>query len=381
MSQGAKALRKYCNSIEYPKLYRFLSGLNYYYQNPYAIHSHNSIHAHLEDLLDDPISPLIDLLLFLTDISYDNLTKEERLLVHLLADENFVTIEDDKVCSLGYQLICYDDFYILIDGYINFKSKGIHRSYIGIDTYVMLYYLYPRGTGSLLRGLDLCTGSGIGALRLSRYCDQVIATDIAPFPLKLAAFNISINQLEDSITLREEAFLDTLEDHSPYDYITCNPPFVAFPDELEAPIYAKGFDTDGLSFYRQFLRKSSYLLTDTGMAYFVGDFIGDAYMPYFYEELKTYANEQGLAIDMIIDNKLDAKKQLEVYPKLLKRFNPDKSMEELDTLSHTLIQGALKAKYYYLTTLTIQKCKKPRIRCFNRYKRSPHYVEIFGDHL
>lgn len=381
MNYSAKLLKSFCDDIHYLLIYRYLCGINHYHLSPYQISSENSVDTTtLSDILGSKPTPLINLLLFLEDIPITELNSVEYELIEALAKDHIIALEGNKAISLGYQLICYEDFYLLIDGYINFKKKGIHRSYIGIDTFVMLYYVANNGSQSG-KGLDLCTGSGVGALALSKYCHDITATDIDSFPLKLSDYNVRLNDKEHVIKVITQDFNETLHASHSYDFITCNPPFVAFPESLEAPVYAKGFDKDGLRFYRDFFAEASHLLTEKGVAYFVGDFPGNDYLPHYYEELKRNTETYGLSITLLIDNKLNAKDQCAVYPHLLKRFNPQTSIEDLKRLSHHLVFQQLKASYYYLTTLIIEKTDHPSIQCFHRYKRKPHYAELFkGDY-
>lgn len=377
MSRGAKLLKDYLDELDYKKMYRYLCGLNQYHQTPLCINSNRTYpNNYIEALVGDQTYPLLDFFLFLKEVDYNQLSVTEKQVVDALEEENIISIENGILMTQGYQIICYDDFYIMIDGYINHGEKGVHRSYIGLDTYLMLYYITMKKGGSY-KGLDLCTGSGIGALFLSKYCDEVIATDIAEFPLKLAAFNFALNDKEDKITLREESYLDTLNREEKYDLVTCNPPFVCFPAGINAPIFAKGDEVDGLSFYRQFLEKADHVLTHNGKAYFVGNFAGDNYTPYFYKELEGFVNQNKLNIDMVVDLKFDGEEQKRLYPYMFKVFNPEINLEELKEMSQVLVDEQLKAKYYYLLTLVIENKQTPNLRYFTRYKRCPDFDQLF----
>ncbi len=77
------------------------------------------------------------------------------------------------------------------------------------------------------RALDLGTGCGVQALHLAAHCDAVIATDINPRAVWMAAFNASLNDLS-TIELRTGYFFTPVRGET-FDLITTNPPFVISP--------------------------------------------------------------------------------------------------------------------------------------------------------
>ena len=369
MNKGARFLRAYLKDIDFNNIYKYIVGVNNYYLSPYVVNEHyfkNS--SAIKNLLGDFSDyNLLKLLMFLEKISISQLSKKEIDVCEALVESNIIYFEDGYYISLGYQLISAMNKFLLIDGKINYKSIGKHNIYIGIDTYMLLNYIdNDRSVNG--RGLDLCTGSGIVGIYLSQFMDKVVATDIEDIPLKISNFNRMLNGLEKVLEIKNEDFEKTLEKEEKYDVITCNPPFVAFPKELSGPVFGVGTGEDGLDFYRSFLEKSSRVLTDTGKAYFVGDFIGDETGPYFIKELREYSRKHGLRIDIIIDNKLDVKEQLKVYPSLLKTYNPQMSLKELEIIGYDFLINKLKAKYYYLGTLVVSKSIiNPSVNILNRY--------------
>ena len=70
--------------------------------------------------------------------------------------------------------------------------------------------------------LDVGTGCGVQALHLSRHADRVVATDLLPRALRLAALSAGLSQVE--LDLREGPGFDPVADER-FDLIVANPPF------------------------------------------------------------------------------------------------------------------------------------------------------------
>ena len=83
--------------------------------------------------------------------------------------------------------------------------------------------------------LDLGTGCGIQALHASRHAERVVATDISPRALELAAFNSGLNGVR-NIDFRLGSLFDPVEGER-FDHIVSNPPFVITPRSEGVPAY------------------------------------------------------------------------------------------------------------------------------------------------
>jgi len=95
-------------------------------------------------------------------------------------------------------------------------------------------------SGLLLPGpvdtaLDLGTGCGIQALHLAREARRVVATDISPRALELAALNAELNGVG-SIEFRLGSLFDPVVGER-FDRIASNPPFVITPRRPDVPEY------------------------------------------------------------------------------------------------------------------------------------------------
>lgn len=76
--------------------------------------------------------------------------------------------------------------------------------------------------------LDLGTGCGIQALLAARHAERVVATDVNPRALTYAAFNASLNEVE-NVELREGAGFEPVAGER-FGLIVSNPPYVLSPD-------------------------------------------------------------------------------------------------------------------------------------------------------
>jgi hypothetical protein len=96
------------------------------------------------------------------------------------------------------------------------------------------------GTASLLlsstvarapvgRALDLGTGCGGQALLLARHTKRVVATDVNPRALAVAAFNLALNHI-DNVELRRGSLFEPVLGED-FDLIVANPPFAIGPSE------------------------------------------------------------------------------------------------------------------------------------------------------
>ena len=179
MKHTAEILKEYLDHIGFNGIFKYLSGLNNYYLNPYRINWSSEVK---EDVLDDIIDRdghfwgLLKVLTLAVDVPRDSLTQREREVAEALIEEELLAIKDDSIVSAGYQLISYGSHYLFIDARINYPRLGSHDVYIGIDTYLMLYYLETENITPSTRCIDLCTGSGISALYMSRFSDNVVGT-------------------------------------------------------------------------------------------------------------------------------------------------------------------------------------------------------------
>lgn len=80
--------------------------------------------------------------------------------------------------------------------------------------------LIPPGS----RVLDMGTGSGVGAVFVSRWASGVTAVDVNPAAVRCARINVLLNGVEDRVEVRESALFAALEGET-FDVIIFNPPY------------------------------------------------------------------------------------------------------------------------------------------------------------
>jgi carbamoyltransferase len=111
--------------------------------------------------------------------------------------------------------------------------------------------VYPPSSDSILladavavpeggRALDLCTGSGVQALRLAERARSVVAIDINPRAAEVARRNAALNRVA-NIDVRAGDLYAPVRGES-FDVIVANPPFVTSPYD-DAPSYHAGGPT------------------------------------------------------------------------------------------------------------------------------------------
>ncbi|HXA28168.1 MAG TPA: methyltransferase [Candidatus Angelobacter sp.] len=77
--------------------------------------------------------------------------------------------------------------------------------------------------------LDLGTGSGLQALLAAAHSERVVATDLNPRAVRLAAFNAAVNGMAHTVECRHGDLFAPLHDGEVFDSIVSNPPFVIGP--------------------------------------------------------------------------------------------------------------------------------------------------------
>ena len=295
------------------------------------------------------------------------LDEEERELALSLADIGLLDLNGATVSPRRFQLLSVGDRYLFVDAAIHFPEKDIHDIYIGPDSLLMMYCMGDVATGNESRALDLCSGSGVIGLVMTKTRTNVVSTDISPAALALIRINTELNGMEEKISIRKEALEETLDSTERFDLVACNPPFVALPPGFDRLLYATGPDKDGLGYMRALLEKVPNILNDGGEGYFVADMVGDNMGAYFFRELASFSEKGGCSIDAFVMNRIDAKLQVKVIKTLLQRLRPDSDKVETETLAARFILEELQASYYYLTVVKIKKGGKTGIRILNQF--------------
>jgi methylase of polypeptide subunit release factors len=112
------------------------------------------------------------------------------------------------------------------------------------------------------RALDVATGNGIQALLASHHAGAVVATDVNPRALALAALNARLNGVS-NIELREGSYFEPAGGER-FDLVTCNPPYVISPESSYA-YRDSGLPGDTVS--RQVVEAAPDVLNEGGFAH------------------------------------------------------------------------------------------------------------------
>ncbi|MBB3042583.1 DUF7059 domain-containing protein [Nocardioides soli] len=86
------------------------------------------------------------------------------------------------------------------------------------------------------RSLDLGTGCGVQALHLASHSAAVVATDVNERALRIARFNVALNDLGTPVDVRSGSFFEPVAGER-FDLIATNPPFVISPATGERLVY------------------------------------------------------------------------------------------------------------------------------------------------
>ncbi|WP_374009987.1 methyltransferase [Leifsonia sp. LS-T14] len=118
--------------------------------------------------------------------------------------------------------------------------------------------------------LDLGTGCGIQAMHAARHARRVVATDISPRALRLAALNLALNEI-DGVELRLGSMFEPV-DGERFDHIVSNPPFVITPRTEGVPSYEyRDGGLVGDALVESFVRGCGEHLTAGGIAQLLGN--------------------------------------------------------------------------------------------------------------
>lgn len=121
------------------------------------------------------------------------------------------------------------------------------------------------------RSLDLGTGCGVQALHLAAHSDAVVATDVNERALRLARFNVALNELRTPVDVRAGSFFEPVRGER-FDLIATNPPFVISPATGERLVYRdSGLPGDGV--VEHIVRTAPQHLTDGGWCQVLANWI------------------------------------------------------------------------------------------------------------
>lgn len=374
------ALRSYLDQFGFTRLSKYIVSVKLYSLSPSMIGLWTrDTSADFSSYLTGEYSAigLAACLMIGIPVDYAGLTALEQRVADRLVSVALLKREGGLLFMGPYQLISVGGMPLFEDARVNFPGNSNHEVYFGPDSLLLSFYV---DTGSIQRTdpvLDLGTGSGLVGLYLSCFSDRVTVTDIAPAPLRLVHLNRALNRKSETVEIRVEHFEDTLAQGKRYKTVTFNPPFVPLPQELRAPIYAKGPGLDGQDYCRMLISRLDEVLLPDGTAYIVSDLPGSATEPFFVADLRRYAASQKLSIEVFIDSRVDYLEGTQLFVPLggcLQRENPSLTQEECTARIETLYRKTLGADSAHLSVIAVRAANDlpPGVRVFNRYRTMPH---------
>ena len=145
--------------------------------------------------------------------------------------------------------------------------------------------------------LDLCSGSGVAALCLSRIAERVDAVEIVPQVADAARINVALADREDRVTVHCGSLYEPLQGQK-FDLIIANPPFVPGTwDFAGDPVGAGG--GDGLDVARDIWRGARDHLQPSGSLLTLIGMLGGPEAPFVEDELRELAREFGWRIHLL----------------------------------------------------------------------------------
>ena len=205
-----------------------------------------------------------------------------RILVSVMKELGIVIERNEYLITDGYLLISFLGRYFLVGiPYMNPNCKIKDPSvYIGIDTYRLTENIPAKNVDKIL---DLCTGSGIQAVFASNFTNKGIAVEINSEAAAIAKFNVILNEMENTITVKTGSLYEPVENMT-FDCIYSNPPFIAVPDEIDYPSVGKG-GTDGLKIVKKIIEGYNDHLCRNGCGIMIGEAIGNDKEPFLVNVL------------------------------------------------------------------------------------------------
>lgn len=171
---------------------------------------------------------------------------------------------------------------------------------------------------SVVRIVDLCTGSGCVAVTLAKRLDvvEVYATDISAEALAVAEENAKRHDVEKKVRFLRGDLLKVLSDSLVADVIVSNPPYIASGDLARLPKEVREFEPvqaldageDGLNFYRRIVEGARRFLLPNG---FLCLELGDGQC----SAVSRLCAEQGWLVEQVVKDLQDKERVMVACPK------------------------------------------------------------------
>lgn len=159
------------------------------------------------------------------DSAFDPLTAEDLERLGLIATE-----EEGLFASV--RLVPHADLLLAGSRYPDEGPDGTPSDYVATVTSPSAILAALTVRDRVQSALDIGTGSGVQALWAARHSERVVAVDVNPRALELAAFNARLNGV-DNIEFRQGSLFEPVAGER-FDLIVSNAPYVVSPDSRYA---------------------------------------------------------------------------------------------------------------------------------------------------
>jgi methylase of polypeptide subunit release factors len=219
----------------------------------------------------DPISVLIRV--FLLSLPEPASSLRElfgEVTVALLQELRLLDAEEPPTLRSPIALYPVGPLYIATDWWFERKgspaANGSRVMPLGRDSYGLARAIASFSGNT---AVDLCSGSGVGAIKAAMTFDRVLGVDVNPRAVNFARFNAILNGVNNCSF--EQADLYEAVGTERFDLITANPPFVPVPGRTRL-LYRDG-GASGEDVLRQVIAGCADHLSDKGMCLIVTDLV------------------------------------------------------------------------------------------------------------
>lgn len=238
-------------------------------------------------------------------------------------EENNLVVEDELFIRLdGYCLSAMHGKYFFSNKpyyYLNAKNKK-DDVYIGPDSFKMVNMI-PKIGG--MQGLDLCTGTGIQAMFLSEYTNQIDAVDINENSVRLANINAKLNNIKNINFICGDLY-ENIKGKE-YDYIVSNPPFIPFVKEQNFYSIAGAAGIDGLQIINEILCEIDNYIKNEGLLLIYAEGLSKKGVLLVESSIKRFLSNNYI-VDITVFNQISSDEYLLRISELCKNsYNEDSS--------------------------------------------------------
>lgn len=273
-----EAVRALCGRLEHAGLRDLLACFD-------PLHPRHTHWLAARDAAPPALRPLVDLFVLGGAVARDALGSLPAEAMAAMEAGGLIKVADgDRIWLGGLTLLPVQGLWLLCH-----MPKPNPTLYFGDDS-VGLALRLSASPGQ--RGLDLCAGPGIQALRLAQMGADVVAVEINPMGAALAQLNAAANGLSDRIEVRIGNLFEVVDDER-FDRITANPPLLPMPEDMPYPFVGHG-GPDGLNVTRRIIEGLPCRLAPLGNARLLGTTLSDGYLPLCLDEIDTMARKLGL---------------------------------------------------------------------------------------